>query len=197
MKNKKINIFEEIFLVYIILAPLIVILIKKTGTNIPIMLIILSFLSLIHRFKPKDLGLRIDNLKTCLFPYLLCAVLVGLGVILFRALGIGAGIKGEKLLMLSWGKKLLSSFLQEFNYRGYLLRRLKDFSHNKLFLIVFSSLLFAYFHLFFDNPAIVELATLTFVTSLMFSAVYLKYPNLLLITLLHFLVFLVSGFLAA
>lgn len=162
---------------------------NRTGSAIPVMLLVLIPLSTLHKFRLKELGLRIDNLYACFRIYFLLGIGTIIGILLFKTLklnyfitlGIGKGVSFETEGF------LVSALSQEFGYRAYLSRILKEISDNKYFLTITISILFAFMHIFLNN---FSLTFISFLLSLVWTPIYLKYPNLFLMTLLHLLTLL-------
>jgi len=75
------------------------------------------------------------------------------------------------------------SIFQEVAYRGYLIPALRKIIASPVLIIIINALIFAYMHSIFGNYQLNLL--LAFVGGLGFAAMYIKYPNLLLITLSH------------
>ena len=77
----------------------------------------------------------------------------------------------------------LLSFIQELIYRSFLIEKLKCLTTNKSKIILWASLLFAFMHTIF--PPLLFFTFGTFIAGLIWSWAYLKYPNLIFITLSH------------
>lgn len=78
---------------------------------------------------------------------------------------------------------IVVSFLQEFTYRGFLIPKLKVVFTDQLGIVLINALLFTLLHIIFPVPQI--MLPLAFIGGLAFSVLYMKYPNLILISIAH------------
>jgi uncharacterized protein len=109
---------------------------------------------------------------------------IGVGIILWYANVLGMGViprwwENSHFWMIF----LLSSFLQEFAYRGFLVPLLKKVFSDKTIVVVVNSILFTAMHTIYPYPNI--MLPLAFIAGVGFTIMYLKYPSLVLITLSH------------
>jgi len=136
-----------------------------------------------EKWSPKDLGLSRDTFKKYLFPYLGFIVTGVFGILYFA----------QKMNMETqhfwWTKPhflflfLVVSFLQEFAYRGFLIPLLKKFFTDRLGIVLINALLFTLIHIIYPIPQI--MLPLAFIGGLTFAVIYMKYPNLWLISIAH------------
>ena len=70
---------------------------------------------------------------------------------------------------------LISVPLQELIFRGFLIKRISLVSRNSMFVIIYTSIVFALAHLFFANY---RLAIATFFVSLWWTSLFLKHRNM-------------------
>jgi membrane protease YdiL (CAAX protease family) len=131
----------------------------------------------------KEMGIRHDNFWQSLPYYFAFTVL---GVVLLFLLDNRINIGGEITQRYFFQTLILFlpiSFFQEFAFRSFLIPRLKlIFSHNFTIILV-NTLLFTMIHIIY--PSLIVGLPLAFVGGIFFTWLYLKYPNLLLISLAH------------
>lgn len=149
---------------------------------IPVSILILQSV-LRERWSLKKLGIRADNFRESVMPYVIFT-LVGLFLIL-----ILAKIQ-DRHMVVGWLNKphfqfffFLTSFFQEFTYRGYLTPKLEALTESVPTQIVINSLLFSALHYFFPQQWVVLPAT--FILGVALTTMYKRYPNLLLISIAH------------
>ncbi|MBI2483148.1 CPBP family intramembrane metalloprotease [Candidatus Uhrbacteria bacterium] len=136
-----------------------------------------------ERWSPKDLGLRGDTLRSGWSRYGI-VTLLGIAAIV----GI-AFVTGRRVLPAWWmaphflGGFLIVSIAQELVFRGFLIPKLHQLLRSPAFTILANALLFTAVHAIFPSPAIV--LPLTFVGGLLLALLYVRYPNLVLVTLAH------------
>lgn len=124
------------------------------------------------------------NLKNFFIPYILFTVASVFIVIFFSER------MGREEFSLWWSKRhfiylfFVVSVFQEIAYRGYLIPALrKIFASPFLIIIIINALIFTYMHSIYGNYQLNLL--LAFIGGLGFAAMYIKYPNLVLVTLSH------------
>jgi membrane protease YdiL (CAAX protease family) len=129
------------------------------------------------------LGLRLDNLKISLIPYLTSTLLGLLAVFLLSKIL-------HKNPLPRWWKYphflfgfVIFSVMQEFVYRGYLMPKLESLLSSVLLVIIFNAVLFMLVHIMFKE--IVLAMSLSLAAGLMFAGVYYFYPNLILVSVSH------------
>ncbi|MFM7088641.1 MAG: CPBP family intramembrane glutamic endopeptidase [Candidatus Paceibacterota bacterium] len=136
-----------------------------------------------ERWNYRDLGLRVDNIKSAL-PYYLSATLLFIGIlfVLDSVLNINPNntptVIAQRLLLF-----IPVSVFQEFAFSVFLLKRLQ-FLFGRSFLMVFiNATIFTYIHIIYDLPP--AAAIFLFVGSVIASIVYLRKPNFLLVSIAH------------
>lgn len=132
------------------------------------------------------LGLRVDNLRSSLLPYLVFTVAGVLAIALFAKL-LGRTPRPVSLnfehfrFYLSILLPICS--LQELVYRGYLVAKLNVLCPNRLSSNLLNAALFSAAHIFYPQPELV--LPLTFVGGIAFTSMYSRFPNLLAISISH------------
>jgi len=145
-----------------------------------------------------QLGIRTDNLKTALLPYIFFTV-AGISFVLIVSVIIGNKPKltnfwtAYPLYLLSF---IPACLIQEFGYRAILLPKLESIFTSIVMVIIIDALIFALLHVFYPDAPV--LLFVTFIGGLGFAAIYYFYPNLILIflshTVLNFVMMLFSFF---
>ncbi|MBI4433993.1 CPBP family intramembrane metalloprotease [Candidatus Uhrbacteria bacterium] len=136
-----------------------------------------------ERWSPRDLGLRGDTLRTGWSRYLIGTVLGVLAIV-----GLAA-LTGRRTLPNWWmsphflGGFLIVSIAQEIIFRGFLIPKLQGLLRSTAFTVLANALLFTAIHAIFPSPAIV--LPLTFLGGLLLALLYVRYPNLVLVTAAH------------
>ncbi len=131
----------------------------------------------------KKIGIRIDNLKESLIPYVFFTIL-GVLFLLFLA-----KILGKNPLSSWWTHPHFQYFFipvsifQEFFYRSFLIPKLDSVSPSLVVSIMMNALLFTLLHIIFPNPFL--MLPVAFVGGLAFTIMYKLYPNLILISIAH------------
>jgi membrane protease YdiL (CAAX protease family) len=85
-------------------------------------------------------------------------------------------------------RKLLALFVfvsvfQEFAFRGFLIPVLGKIFHRNFAIVLINAVLFAGMHSIYSFPIIA--LPVAFVGGLVFAGLYIKYPNLILISIMH------------
>lgn len=75
------------------------------------------------------------------------------------------------------------SFFQEFAFRSFLIPRLQILYKNKFTIVLFNALLFTLIHIIYPNLGIG--LPLAFCSGIYFAWMYMKYPNLVLVSISH------------
>ncbi|TSC86616.1 MAG: Uncharacterized protein G01um10147_828 [Microgenomates group bacterium Gr01-1014_7] len=144
---------------------------------------VVVFITFIEKWNLKQLGIRVDNLKEAVIPYLALTFVGGVGIIFLAA------ILGRHPMDNWWTKAHFQylfipiSFTQEFVFRGFLIPRLKSVSASIPLVILVNSLLYAFPHIIYPLPAL-SLA-MTFIAGIGWATIYYFYPNLLLVFISH------------
>lgn len=79
---------------------------------------------------------------------------------------------------------LALSCIQEFLYRGYLFRLFQDITHHMGWVVILNIIAFTYMHTMFPHLKII--IPLTAAGGVLFAVLYNKYPNVYLISGMHF-----------
>ncbi len=130
-----------------------------------------------------DLGMRIDNIKEGLIPY-----------VAFTAIGVLCLVISAKILKNKPDKDfykqkhfifgfILLSILQEFLFRSFLIVKLSSFINSTFLIILINAVLFTIMHLIYFNKK--SVLFLLFCSGLIFAYLYLSFPNLILISISH------------
>lgn len=136
-----------------------------------------------EKWSPESLGLTKHTFKKYLTPYLIFMI-TGVVAIWFF------GEKTHMEVQAQWWTKphflflfLVVSFLQEFAYRGFLIPLLKKFFSDRLGIVLINALLFTLLHIIYPIPQ--TMLPLAFIGGLAFAVIYMKYPNLWLVSIAH------------
>lgn len=135
-----------------------------------------------ERWTLKDLNIRIDNLQKAAIPYSIFTTIGVLALIIIATI-IGKEKIPLNLYFLFLGWSLPIGLIQEFLYRGFLIHELRRATASLTVIILASASIFAFLHILYE-PALLILP-LTFLAGAAFTWMYLKYPNILLISLSH------------
>jgi membrane protease YdiL (CAAX protease family) len=188
--KKKTTFFSALEIFFILVFPILLLkfgvlpLQHRVWLFVPVSLMIfLSVWREKEKWSWKKLGVRNDNLKTSFLPYLLATV-SGVGVILVLAHVLGrhplTGWQDEVHFQFMF---VVSSFYQEFVYRGYLMPKLESMFSSSWIVIIANAGLFTFLHIIFPNLTLI--LPLLFTAGVVFALMYKRYPNLLLISLAH------------
>lgn len=130
-----------------------------------------------------DLGLRTDNLKDGLIPYSIFAVSGTLALLLTaKALKLKPDKSFYKQKHFIFGFIILS-ILQEFLFRSFLMPKLISFINIEFLIILINASLFTFMHIIYFNKRVALI--LLFCSGIVFAYLYLNYPNLILISIVH------------
>jgi len=179
------NIIEILFL---FIVPIMLLYFKKI--NFKYRIHVLSLICLItigiivlEKWSLFALGIRIDNIKESLIPY-----------IAFTTVGVLCLIMVAKLLKNKPEKAfykqthfifgfVLVSILQEFLFRSFLIPKLSLITSSTIIIILINALLFTFMHIIYFNKK--SILILLFVSGLIFAYLYLRFPNFILISISH------------
>ncbi len=128
-------------------------------------------------------GLRFDNLRSALIPYLSATLVSTVFIIWFAG---KLDMKVETYWWLDrhfWFIFILVSFLQEFAYRGFLIPLMERVFTDRLGIILINALLFTLLHIIYPIPQI--MLPFSFMGGLVFAYMYVRYPNIILISAMH------------
>jgi len=131
----------------------------------------------------EQMGLRHDNFKKAI-PFYLVFTIIGVGVLFLLDQKIHMpDIDTRSFLLRTWIFFIPVSVFQEFAFRSFLIPRLKELYHNNFVIVLINASLFTLIHIIFPNLGIG--LPLAFVSGTFFAWLYIKYPNLVLISLAH------------
>ncbi len=185
LKEKRI-ILLQIVSIFVVPILLLYYNILSRGWRVSILILLCMFIAfIIHKehWTLPSLGLSTHTFKKYLIPYLVFMV-VGVTAIIFFADNF------EMTPQSAWWTKphflflfLIVSFLQEFAYRGFLIPKLKRVFSDRLGVVLINALIFTLLHIIYPIPQI--MLPLAFAGGLALATIYMKYPNLLLISIAH------------
>lgn len=185
--NNKFIIYLEIILIFIV-GPLLlyfnIIPFHYWIRAIEVGFAITIILSIIHKIKIKDLGLRTDDLKQS-FTYFGFITLFCVLFLIF--LKLDPKNKTENVSFwwrnsFIWYMILINDPLQEFFYRGFLMERLKKLFKSPVLIILLNTFLFTFTHIIFKD---FRFLIFTFFIGLLWTIAYYRYPNVLAAGLSH------------
>ena len=131
----------------------------------------------------KDLGIHHHNFKKALPFYASFAVVGVLALFLIEHRFSMPDIDTKLFFIKTWAFFIPISLFQEFAFRAFLIPRLKMLYQNKVLIVFFNAILFTLIHIIYPNWGVG--LPLAFVSGIFFAWLYLKYPNLLLISITH------------
>lgn len=179
------NIIEILFL---FVLPVLLLYFKKI--NFKYRIYVLSFISIItfiiillEKWDLKKIGVRLDNIKNSIFPYMIFTIM---GVILLIFISKLLKNKPDKNF---YKQKhfifgfLILSILQEFLFRGFLIVKLSEIMNPSILIILVNALLFTFMHIIYFNKK--SIIILLFLSGIVFAYLYLNYPNLIIISISH------------
>ncbi len=144
---------------------------------------VIAGMTIQERWTLSQLGIRIDNFGESIIPYVMftCAgllVIFGAAQFLHRH-PVNAWWTQSHFLYLF----LPISIFQEIAFRGFLIPKLESIIASVVFVIFVNALLFAFLHILYPHPLIN--VPFGFLAGIGFAAMYVFYPNLLLVTVSH------------
>ncbi len=134
-----------------------------------------------EKMSMQEIGIRTDNLKSTLLPYLLATV-VGSYMIIWYA-----QISGKIAVDRWWEIPYLqfafipTSAVQEFLYRGFFQTQYQKFS-KPVVAIVLTAMLYSFMHILWHSG---EFIVLTLIAGLVWGVLWYKFPNLIWISASH------------
>jgi membrane protease YdiL (CAAX protease family) len=184
--SKKI-IWAQIFVIFIL--PVLLLYFKVVPANWRMILLVVSSLFIygIIRYEHwnyAEMGIRHDNFKKAL-PFYLFFTVLGLAALflIYHKVNLPREIYTKLFYLRNFVFFLPSSFFQEFAFRSFLMPRLRIIFDNKYYIIFVNAILFTLMHTIYLSLGVV--LPLVFVAGVFFAWLYLKYPNLVLISLAH------------
>lgn len=136
-----------------------------------------------EKWGKEDIGLKQGTFHLYFYKYIFITIVSLFGIIGYANL---IGYTPQKLWWLNhhfWLIFILVSFLQEFAYRVFLITLLKRIFRNKYTVIVTNAFLFMLLHIIY--PQLILFLPIAFLGGILFTYMYMKYPNLVLITCMH------------
>jgi len=180
-------IWAQIFLIFIL--PVLLLYFKIVPTNWRMVMLALSSLFIYgiirhEHWTYEEMGIRHDNFKKAL-PFYLLFTIIGLGAIflIYYKVNMPREIYTKLFYLRTFIFFLPSSFFQEFAFRSFLMPRLKIIFNNNYYVILVNAVLFTLMHVIYFSLGII--LPLVFVAGVFLAWLYLKYPNLILISLAH------------
>ena len=104
--------------------------------------------------------------------------LIGIATLLGTSGNVGANLY---ILFLAWSLPI--AIVQEFLYRGFLMRELRLTRMRIAAVIIVNALLFTFLHIIYNPPLII--LPMTLIGGIGFAWMYTRYPNLVLIAISH------------
>jgi membrane protease YdiL (CAAX protease family) len=131
----------------------------------------------------EDMGLHHHNFKEAL-PFYASFILFGVLILFFINHKISPpDIESRMFFIKTFAFFIPISFFQEFAFRAFLVPRLKAIYQNNLFVIFVNAILFTLIHIIYPNWGVG--LPLAFFSGIFFAWLYIKYPNLVLVSLTH------------
>lgn len=132
----------------------------------------------------RDIGIRVDNIVEAYPLYTLFTVIGAMTICLVsNYLGLEhRAVTIEAMAKLA-GLSIFVSVLQEFLYRGYLLKLAQDIWQSRYTVILTNIVFFTLLHIFYRNLAFI--LPLAFVGGIIFTLIYIQKPNLILVSCMH------------
>lgn len=127
------------------------------------------------------LQIRLDNIGKTFVPHVVLTV-IGIAGIIAIASVVPQHNYGWNIYILFFAWSLPIAAVQEFLYRGFLMRELSLVFPAQV-AIGINTLIFTFLHIPFSNPTVI--LPMVGIAGFGFAWVYSKYPNLILITLCH------------
>jgi membrane protease YdiL (CAAX protease family) len=179
-------ILAQIFLIFILPVFLLYFHILPVGWRMPVLIVsALIIYGIITREKwtLKEMGIRLDDFKEA-FPFYLGFTLVGIGILFLLKYQLAIPDTTTKIFLLrAWLLFIPVSIAQELAFRAFLIPRLQKIYKNPFLVIGINSILFTLIHIVYPNLGVG--LPLAFVSGIFFAWLYIKYPNLTLISLSH------------
>lgn len=179
-------ILVQIFLIFILPVALLYFKILPADWRVVLLAVSSLFIYGIIRHEHwthEDMGIRHDNFRKA-FPFYLFFTIICIGVLFLLDHKVGTPDINTKIFFIKTFVFFLPvSFFQEFAFRSFLMPRLKEIFKSNYAVIFSNAALFAVIHIIYPNLGIS--LPLAFVSGIFFAWLYLKYPNLLLVSLSH------------
>ena len=129
------------------------------------------------------MGIRHDNFKKA-SPFYLSFLVVGVIALFFIDHQLNMpNVETRNYIIRTWIFFIPVSFFQEFAFRSFLIPMLRKLYNKNYLIILINAVLFTLLHVIFPNLGIG--LPIAFVSGVFFAWLYIKYPNLVLISLTH------------
>lgn len=178
--------FVEIILLFII--PVLLLYFKKINFKyrihiLSLIFIITTVIIVIEKWSLVDLGIRLDNIRESIPPYLFFTVISSLFLII-----ISKALKKYPEKNFYMKKHFIFGFifvsvLQEFLFRGFLIPKLATIINPMFFIILVNAILFTFMHIIYFSKK--SIMILLFISGIIFAYLHLNYPNFLLLSISH------------
>jgi len=131
----------------------------------------------------QDMGIRLNNFKKSTLPYIVFTAVGVLILFLVAKIFDISTVNNREIVLQRFLLFIPLSFFQEFAYRSFLIKRLQMLGSNKFWVICINAFLFMLLHSIYPDSAI--MFPVSFFGGIAFAYIYLKYPNLTLIGIVH------------
>ncbi len=176
----------QIFVIFIL--PVLLLYFNIVPTSWRMVLLAISALSIygiIHHehWSHEEMGIRHDNFKKA-WPYYFFFTVLGFTALLFLEHKFKIpNVDTELFFIKTFIFFLPVSFFQEFAFRSFLMPRLQSIFKSNFTIILINALLFTLIHIIY--PSLGVILPLVFVSGILFAWLYLKFPNLILVSVAH------------
>lgn len=148
-----------------------------------ILLAVFIIFSFLRRHGFKELGFRYDNLKESVFCNLLFCLAGSVGLYLTYKAGYLRSRNDHLLPYIYFIYIVFLSPVQEIVFRGILFAELKKIRiYDSRWIIIISTFSFCFLHLIYRHP---PMLFITFVSGLVWSLIYTKWPNVWGVSISH------------
>lgn len=131
----------------------------------------------------EEMGIRNDNFKKAL-PFYLSFLVVGVIALFFIDHKLNMpDVETRNYIIRTWIFFIPVSFFQEFAFRSFLIPMLRKLYDKNYLIILINAVLFTLLHVILPNLGIG--LPIAFASGVFFAWLYVKYPNLVLISLTH------------
>lgn len=186
MNKQKIRVILNI--VFLFILPVLLLYLQIIPLNLRFIVLTTVFLivvliTILERWSLSKLGIRTDNLRQSLVPYIALTAIGGVGIIFL------ATLLGRHPMDDWWAKAHFQylfipiSFTQEFVFRSFLMPRLKILFSSALLVIIANSLLYAFPHIIYPLQSLS--LGMTFIAGLGWATIYNRFPNFILVFISH------------
>ncbi|HNW71759.1 MAG TPA: type II CAAX endopeptidase family protein [Candidatus Paceibacterota bacterium] len=131
----------------------------------------------------EEMGLRNDNFKKGI-PFYLLFTIIGIAILYLLDFKLNLpNVETQKYVLRTWIFFIPISVFQEFAFRSFLIPKLKKIFTNNFVIILVNAVLFTLIHTIYPNLGIG--LPLAFLSGILFAWLYIKYPNLVLVSISH------------